>query len=98
MKDVDPASWYGLITLLASMCIFGALVSAGACTDEPSARRILSAQGFRKIQITGYEFFACGRDDSIHTGFSALNHEGGHVDGVVCCGLIFKSCTVRFDR
>ena len=34
-----------------------------ACTDSGTAQRVLQEQGFKNIQITGYEFFACSEDD-----------------------------------
>lgn len=66
-----------------------------ACTDEGNTIRTLEAHGFTAIKTTGYEPFACGDSDTFSTGFSAKNHAGVYVQGVVCCGM-WKSCTVRF--
>jgi hypothetical protein len=67
-----------------------------ACANESDSRDALQKAGFTQIEITGWEPFSCGKDDSWSTGFRATNPQGQKVDGVVCCGLVFKSCTIRF--
>ena len=81
--------------LLALAAVLATTTLSG-CTDEASARRTLNASGFKDVQITGYEWFSCGEDDASHTGFIATNPNGARVSGVVCCGLVFKACTIRF--
>lgn len=71
-------------------------VALVACTDSSGATKALRAHGFTDITITGFEPFGCGKDDDTSTGFRAKNASGQVVEGVVCCGLVFKSCTVRF--
>lgn len=67
-----------------------------ACTDEPTAYRVLQNDGFTEIQMTGYNIFACSEDDFFHTGFIATknNHR---IAGTVCSGLLFKNATIRFE-
>ena len=79
-----------LLIVVAAAMLFG-------CSDEGGAKRILTASGFRDIQITGYEFFACGKDDTYSTGFTATGPTGIRVSGTVCSGLFFKNSTIRFD-
>ena len=67
-----------------------------SCTDTEGARKVLESQGFRNIEITGYNFFGCGKDDAVHTGFSATGLDGNPIEGTVCSGLIFKGSTVRY--
>jgi len=68
-----------------------------ACgSDEANTIRTLKASGYYNITITGWAPFECGKDDTFSTGFSAKNPAGQTVSGVVCCGLMFKGCTVRF--
>lgn len=67
-----------------------------ACTSENDAMRALQAEGYKDIRFTGYDWFACSKDDTFHTGFVAKNRDGREVKGVVCSGLIFKSATVRY--
>lgn len=73
-----------------------ALLLLAGCTSETDARRALEAEGYKDIQITGYDWFACAKDDTFHTGFKAKNRDGKTVSGVVCSGLIFKSATIRY--
>lgn len=72
------------------------LASLVACTNEDDAKRTLESAGFKDIQTTGYSPFACAEDDFSATGFSATNANGMRVKGTVCCGLVFKGCTVRY--
>lgn len=71
------------------------LCFAAGCTDADNAQRVLTAQGYTDIELTGYSFFGCGQDDFKRTGFRARAPGGQPVEGVVCQGLIFKGATVR---
>lgn len=64
--------------------------------DEQAARRTLQASGFTAVEMTGWKPFTCGKGDTTSTGFKATNPAGQRVEGVVCCGLVMKACTVRF--
>jgi len=64
--------------------------------NHSAAMRILQETNYKNIQITGYNWFACSSDDWSHTGFIAENSSGTLIKGTVCCGLIFKNCTIRF--
>lgn len=74
-----------------------ATLALGACTDPQSATRILTSQGFTDVRMDGYNWFACSKDDTYHTGFTAKSVTGTMVSGTVCEGLIFKNSTVRFQ-
>lgn len=67
------------------------------CTDETKAISVLEAEGYKDIQITGYNIWACSEDDFYHTGFTATSAVGKQVSGTVCSGLMFKGATVRFN-
>ncbi len=82
--------------VLRVLGLVGAIVLLTGCTDAEEARRALDNLGMTDIEITGYRFFSCGKDDSWHTGFRATNSKGKVVEGVICSGL-FKGATVRFD-
>lgn len=73
-----------------------ALLCVGGCTDEGAAREALASQGFTDIRITGWSPMTCAEEDFSSTGFVAKNARGIEVKGVVCCGMLFKSCTVRW--
>lgn len=67
-----------------------------ACSDAPTAQRVLANQGFRNIQTTGYSWFGCSKDDFYSTGFVATAPNGNRVEGVVCSSVFTKGATVRF--
>lgn len=67
-----------------------------SCTDEKEATRVLEAQGYTNIQITGYSYFGCDKHDTYHTGFVATGLNGKEIKGTVCSGLLFKGSTIRF--
>lgn len=74
-----------------------ACLSVGGCTEPERAAEVLAAQGYTSIEITGYDAFACAKDDTYHTGFTAKSPNGTQVKGVVCAGVLFKGSTIRFD-
>lgn len=84
----------GIIALVGLLII----VSTGwGMTDASGAKRILTAEGYTAVTITGYRWFTCDRHDYFHTGFEAKGPTGVRVTGTVCKGMIFKSSTVRID-
>jgi hypothetical protein len=78
--------------LIASLLMF-----LSGCTDTSTAVNALQDAGFDDIEITGYNWFACAKDDFIHTGFIAKNLQGRIVKGTVCSGLFFNNATIRFN-
>lgn len=72
-----------------------ATIALFSCTDESGARNALVNAGFTEIQLQGYDFFACGKDDDFASKFTASNLRGQKVSGVVCCGIL-KGCTIRY--
>jgi hypothetical protein len=77
--------------------LIAALTALAACTDPTTATRVLEDQGYTNVQMTGYNMFACSRDDTFHTGFSAKSPAGRQVSGTVCAGAFFKNSTIRFE-
>ena len=61
--------------------------------------RILTDEGYTNIQNTGYDALACSSEDALSSGFIATRHMSDgttrSVSGAVCCGSLFKSCTIR---
>jgi hypothetical protein len=76
--------------LMISACLFLA-----ACTDTAGADRAIRNMGLDPVSVGGYAFFACSKDDTFATKFTAKNKDGQTVRGVVCKGLLFKGSTVR---
>ena len=73
-----------------------ACVICMGCTDPQGTTEILRSQGYHDIKITGYKFFAGGRDDWWQTGFIASTRDNVVVSGSVCKGIL-KGSTIRFD-
>jgi hypothetical protein len=73
-----------------------ALLTLTACDNPSDADRALRSAGYEPIKTGGYAFFACGKDDTLATKFTAKNPRGDVVTGVVCSGLMFKNSTIRF--
>jgi hypothetical protein len=69
------------------------LIVAG-CSDSGVARKALDGAGYTKVHLSGYEWGACGENDSFATGFMALGPTGKPVTGVVCSGWM-KGATIR---
>lgn len=75
-----------LCTVLLSSC-------SGASTSEV----LLEEQGYTNVEITGYNIFACSRDDMYRYNFTAINQNGKQVKGVVCSAPL-KGYTIRFFK
>ncbi|WP_417219036.1 hypothetical protein [Achromobacter spanius] len=82
----------------AILCI-ALVIGLTGCSDAQNAQRILRNSGYSEIQITGYQWFGCGKDDPVRTGFTAKSPSGAHVTGMVCqgWGWFSKGATVRFE-
>jgi len=85
-----------ILSTLFLIVFFAILFQTPGCTDNESARDILSDEGYTDIEIVGYEVWGCSEDDYYHTGFRARRGDRV-VEGVVCCGIM-KDCTVRHHR
>ena len=83
-----------LTVIILITCLVICLIN---CVDGSNATRILNENGYTNVTITGYNFFACAKDDTLHTGFSATSPSGNKINGTVCSGLIFKNSTIRFQ-
>lgn len=72
------------------------ILTVPACTNKSAATKTLEAMGFTDIHVGKWAPLTCDKGDFSSTAFTAKNSRGKTVKGVVCCGLIFKNCTVRF--
>jgi hypothetical protein len=69
-----------------------------ACTpSNETSIRVLEDNGFTSVRLGGFAFFGCSEGDSLTMNFEAIGPTGRPVSGVLCCGMVFKSCTVRMD-
>lgn len=79
------------------LMMFVVALAMSACTKPESAARQLEAAGYTDIQLQGYDWFNCSKDDAFHDKFTAKGPTGKPVSGVVCNGLLFKGGTIRLD-
>ena len=85
-----------LIVMVIATIVFVPLSGPVFGTDPEGATRVLSAQGFTNIKITGYKWFN-GTREYYNTGFIATAPNGAKVKGSVSKGFWFKGSTVRMD-
>lgn len=85
-----------ILSILVVILVGLFLIFPNGCTQPDEARRVLSAQGYTQVQITGYKFFMGGQEDVFSTGFSAKSPSGQIVTGAVTSGP-FKGHVIRFD-
>ena len=67
------------------------------CTNPEKATQVLLMDGYKEVQITGYNPFACSEDDTYATSFVAKKN-GRFVRGTVCAGWFFKGSTIRISE
>ena len=72
------------------------LVGITGCTSQDKSMKVLQAQGYTDVQMTGYSFFSCDKKDTYSDGFTAKSPNGSKVQGAVCSG-VFKGYTIRFE-
>jgi hypothetical protein len=82
---------------MKKIVIVAGLLLSGCSTTTVEAVKTLRAAGFTDIETVGIAVAACGEGDKpAGRKFVAINPSGQSVDGVVCCGMGFKGCTIRF--
>ena len=77
--------------------IIAAASALAGCTQPDHARKVLEGQGYTEIQMQGYDWLNCSKDDMYHDKFTAKGPTGKPVAGVVCAGLLFRGATIRLD-
>jgi hypothetical protein len=93
-KDDNMTHFFKKVTKIAAVCVVALTLSA--CSDASGAHRVLVNAGYHDIQITGFKFIGCGKDDNFTTGFSAVhpNNPNVRIEGVVCSGIL-KGAVIR---
>jgi len=72
-----------------------ALTLLAACpATEDQVKDTLTALGFTDIERTQPAIWECSKEE-IGSHFTARNPAGAPISGVVCCGWVYKACTVR---
>ena len=66
-----------------------------ACpATEDQVKDTLTAMGFTDMERTQFAIWECAKGE-IGSHFTARNPAGAPISGVVCCGWMYKVCTVR---
>lgn len=83
------------------LCLFTMVAGCGEFVEPSNAIRSAESAGWSEVRVTEQHgmapvFYGCGKDDSVAFGIVGKNPAGKRANATVCCGLIFKSCTVRF--
>jgi hypothetical protein len=81
-----------LFAVGVGMTVFAPVIAV----DSEGATRVLQANGFTNIKITGYRWFN-GTQEYFNTGFEATAPNGTKVSGNVSKGIWFKGSTIRLD-
>lgn len=69
-----------------------------SCTDEKGAKNALLDAGYHPIEVGGYGYWDCSKDDNVATRFKAYSPDSSRiVSGCVCSGIIGKGKTIRLD-
>lgn len=86
-----------MIKTFRTSIFLGVTLLLASCGVNPTtATRALEAQGLTNVQIEGYSWLGCGKEDTFASNFSATGVNGAAVTGSVCQGF-FKGTTVRYD-
>lgn len=90
-------SFAAIMSALALCIVIGGFALLGSCgVNESNAKSTLEAQGMTNVEVGGYPFWGCDKDDTFKSKFTATGANGKPVSGVLCQGW-FKGITVRFD-
>lgn len=79
------------------LSFFILVLAAYPFTDEKTAIRILSDQGYSEIKMDGFSYFTCSADDMFHTKFIAKHPVTSKTITGTICSDIFKGATIRLD-
>jgi hypothetical protein len=87
--------------LAAVVTGMGLLAGCGEMVDKDLAVQTMEKAGFKDVRVTAQHginptFYGCGKDDAVAFNVSAQNPTGKQVTATVCCGLVFKNCTIRY--
>ena len=66
-------------------------------TDVPSATKTLIHNGYKPIEVGGYDFWNGSKDDFYKTKFTAIAPNGDVVSGCVTKGYWGKGSTIRLN-
>ena len=93
--DFDKRWRTTIITSLVLAVVMVVVFVLGRPSDE-DIHRVLSGAGYTQVELTGFKFLGCAKEDSYRIGFLAIGSDGKPVSGLVC-STPFKGHTVRVD-
>ena len=78
-----------------------AIAACGEFVDDSRAVKAMEANGFTQVRVTGQHGMApqwngCSKSDAVAFDVQGINQQQKQIYATVCCGLILKSCTIRF--
>lgn len=99
-KPIDAWDWDMVgAFIFMGIAVAVAVLSMRGCPNPDQARDILEAEGYTDVVPDRGGFsLGCGKGDNSRTAFEATAPGGSRVQGVVCCGLVVKDCTVRLGK
>lgn len=86
--------------LFSSALAMSALVGCGEAVSPSRAKRAAEDSGFTDVVVLKQHGFSpglygCDEHDDVAFEVSAKNPKGDQVSMTVCCGLVWKGCTIR---
>ena len=88
--------WIRIIAPFLLLAAGVAFFVRGCEGDVDHARGVVESSGYTNVIVGGPSRWSCSDSDTVSNTFTAVSANGKKVSGIVCCGLIFKNCTVRF--
>lgn len=78
-----------------------ALSGCGLLVSDDAAVHAAENAGITNPVVTDTHYFfpslsGCGKDDAVGFDVSGVNPQGRKITVTVCCGAVFKGCTVRY--
>lgn len=84
------------LTIIIIALTISLIIVPNSCTDKEGARKTLERNGYKPIEVGGYEFFVGTKSDVYVTKFKAIAPNGETVTGQVTRGL-WKGNTIRLN-
>jgi hypothetical protein len=92
-----------LISTVIVLCIAAAVATCSGVSNSDMGKHALEEEGWKDVFITesgpvvlGLQ--GCGDDDSVYFEATGKNPAGKDAHALVCCGVVFKACTVRIKQ
>lgn len=83
--------YLAVVGISATMC-----ASANCGSPSPKLARAVENHGLKDVTVRGWAFASCDQTDLTEREFTATRADGQRVSGFICCGWLFKGCTVRW--